>query len=249
MEQNGESGHSVFRDTNALERGDFKSKGGGKKDYSLQRKWRNRWSDSSHGYFCQSVQYLRSSRRLVQRIRPRFKSYWTWDLWIFGDTDWDETNNANTTSPSSTSHSETCCKIISRNSLIVLMIRNCRNCAPTLVSWRKFGKNSLHYDWRRIRGYADIMSRIHTTSRPENIPTERVDSFEYENRPSLVCTTLSSWLTLLCWCLDRILVQRPHSFMGSCCVWSQQIRHRSVRRKSHWERPTVHKHKETCCKD
>ena len=33
-----ESGHPVFRATSALERGEFKSKGGGKKFCSLQRK-------------------------------------------------------------------------------------------------------------------------------------------------------------------------------------------------------------------
>ena len=58
-----------------------------KENHSLQRKWRNRWIDSSHGYFCQSDQYLRSSRRLVQPIRP--KLCWKWDLWIIGDTDWE----------------------------------------------------------------------------------------------------------------------------------------------------------------
>ena len=31
-----------------------------KEIYSLQRKWRNRWIDSPHCYFCQSAQYLRS---------------------------------------------------------------------------------------------------------------------------------------------------------------------------------------------
>ena len=33
------------------------------------------------------------------------------------------------------------------------------------------------------------MSRIHSTSRLHNIPTERVDSFKYEDRPSLGCET------------------------------------------------------------
>ena len=34
--------------------------------------------------------------------------------------------------------------------------------------------------------------------------------------------------------------------MGSCCEWPHQIRHRNVRRNSHLERSTVHKHRETC---
>ena len=53
----------------------------------LQRKWRNRWFDSAHGYLSQSAQYQRSSRRFAQRIR--FRLCWKWDLWNFGGTDWE----------------------------------------------------------------------------------------------------------------------------------------------------------------
>ena len=42
-----------------------------KEVYSLQRKGRNRWTDSSHCYFRQSAQYQRSSHRFVQRISQR----------------------------------------------------------------------------------------------------------------------------------------------------------------------------------
>ena len=51
-----------------------------------------------------------------------------------------------------------------------------------------------------------ISHRIHAISKPHNIPTERVDSFKYENRHSLGCETLSSWRTLLYWYHDWILV-------------------------------------------
>ena len=37
----------------------------------------------------------------------------------------------------------------------------------------------------------------HSISKPHNIPTERVDSFKYEDRPSLGCETLSSRRTLI----------------------------------------------------
>ena len=40
--------------------------------------------------------------------------------------------------------------------------------------------------------------RDYTTSKLHNIQTERVDSFKYENRPSLWCAILSSRRTLLC---------------------------------------------------
>ena len=43
-------------------------------------------------------------------------------------------------------------------------------------------------------------------SKSENIPTERVDSFEYETRPGLGCQNLSSRRTLLNWYHDWILV-------------------------------------------
>ena len=36
-----------------------------KEVHSLERKWRNRWINSSHCYFCQSAQNLRSSRRFL----------------------------------------------------------------------------------------------------------------------------------------------------------------------------------------
>ena len=82
-----------------------------------------------------------------------------------------------------------------------------------------------------------------------NIETsQHPDREEYEDRPSLGCETLSSRSTLLCWYHDRIIVWRPNSFMGSHCEWYQQIRHRNGRRNSHWERSTVHKHRETCGK-
>ena len=34
------------------------------------------------------------------------------------------------------------------------------------------------------------MPRIHSFSKPHNISTERVDSFKYEDRPSIECETL-----------------------------------------------------------
>ena len=82
-----ESGHPIFQATSLLGRGELKSKGDEKGNHSLQRKWRNRWVDSSHGYSCQSAQYLRNSCRFVQRIRSRL--CWKWDMWIVGHTDWD----------------------------------------------------------------------------------------------------------------------------------------------------------------
>ena len=89
------------------------------------------------------------------------------------------------------------------------------------------------------------MSRIHSISKPHNIPTERVDSFKYKDRPSLGRETLPSRGTLLYWYHDRIIVSRPNSVMSSHCEWYQQTRHRNVRRNTHWDRWSVHPHSET----
>ena len=106
-----ESGHLVFQATSPVGRGELKSKGGGKENHSLQRKWRNGWIDSSHGYFCQSAPYLRSSRRFVQRIRSILcRKY---DLRLFGHTArecrrWRHIHLR----AQHHRHKETCCKIV-----------------------------------------------------------------------------------------------------------------------------------------
>ena len=93
-----ESRHLAFRATSALQRQSLKKQRRWKEVHSLQRKWRNRWIDSSHCYFCQSAQYLRSNRRFVQRIGSRFKKpNRRWELWPTG------IPNANAISQSSTS--------------------------------------------------------------------------------------------------------------------------------------------------
>ena len=64
------------------------------------------------------------------------------------------------------------------------------------VLWRWFLEGNwertvLHYNWGRIWGYADSMSRRHSASKSQNIPNERVDPFKYENWPSLGRENLS----------------------------------------------------------
>ena len=81
-----ESGHPIFHATSTWERRGLKSKEGGKKTIHHNGSEKNRWIDSSQSSFCQSAQYLRRSRRSVQRIR--FKLHQKCDLRIFGDTDW-----------------------------------------------------------------------------------------------------------------------------------------------------------------
>ena len=64
-----ESGHPVFRATSPVSRGTLKSEGGGKIIDTLLCRWWYDWNCSSHSYFCQSAQYLRSSLRCVGRIQ------------------------------------------------------------------------------------------------------------------------------------------------------------------------------------
>ena len=71
-------------------------------------------------------------------------------------------------------HKETCCKKISRSSQNFLKIRNSRNFAKMLVLKEDWERTVLHHNWGRIWDYADSMSRIHSISKPHNIPTDRV---------------------------------------------------------------------------
>ena len=76
-----ESGHPVFRGSSALERGNLKKQR--KREIVYTFLWWRRHSriGSSHKHFRQSTQYLRSSRRSMQRTRSRFKkSNWPTEL-------------------------------------------------------------------------------------------------------------------------------------------------------------------------
>ena len=65
---------------------------------------------------------------------------------------------------------------------------NFRNCAPTLVSQRKLGKDNFSLRLKKDLGLCNSTSRY---TQPENWkhPDRRVDSLEYENRPSRGCKT------------------------------------------------------------
>ena len=76
-----ESGHPVFRGSSALERGNLKKQRKREIVYTFLW-WRGHSRiGSSHKHFRQSAQYLRSSRRSMQRTRSRFKkSNWPTEL-------------------------------------------------------------------------------------------------------------------------------------------------------------------------
>ena len=109
-------------------------------------------------------------------------------------------------------------------------------------------RTDLHHNWWRRGNYADSISRIHTTSICENIQTKGVDSFKHKNWSRIGCESMSSRRTLWSWYHVWIVVWRPNGFMGSDCEWYQQIRHRNVSRNP-YRRWSVHWHREACGKD
>ena len=56
---------------------------------------------------------------------------------------------------------------------------------------KKLGKGQFFVTREEGSEVMQTACREYTTSKSENIPTERVDSFENENRPSLRCKNLS----------------------------------------------------------
>ena len=91
-------------------------------------------------------------------------------------------------------------------------------------------QTNLHYNCRRIWGYADSMSRIHTTSTSQNIPTERVHSLEHEDRPSLGCekSILTKDVIVLISCLNPCLkIKQFHGFV----LWMGSINTSQKRQK------------------
>ena len=101
--------------------------------YSLQRKWWNRWIDSSHSHFCQSacVKNLPETLQVQENpLKTRIWSQWWYQRMFL----------LLTLSLQLTRlYRETCCDNMSRDSQNFLKI-NCPNCAQTLVSWRVIGK-------------------------------------------------------------------------------------------------------------
>ena len=175
-----------------------------KENHSLHRECRDRWTDSSHGYV--SISSVSTEQSLIcamSWIQIMLK-VWSVNLW------WYRLRVPTQTpclSAQHHQHRETCCKIISRNSQNLLKIRNCRNFAKMLVFLKKIEKGQfLHHNWGRIWDFPHSISRIRSFSKPHNIPTERVDLFKCEDRPSFGCETLSSRRTLLYWHHDRTIV-------------------------------------------
>ena len=158
---------------------------------------------SSHCYFCNSAQYLRSNSRPVQRTVQSIICGAVTDLCKELDpnsrnqTEGEiceslviptEIHTADATSQSSTS--------LAQGDLLQEYEREFEE----LPSDQKLSKLCSDAGLLKETGKGQffITIRTHTTSKSGNIPTEKVDSFEYENRPSPGCKTQSSRKTLLC---------------------------------------------------
>ena len=129
-----QSGHPGFRATSALERGELKSKGSGKKSIHF-----NGSEETVEMIFRTdtSVNQLNIHGAIADLCtefkKPDFAEGEICESLVIPT----ETANADTVSQSSIQHhwhKWTCCKKTKGNSQNFRMIRNCRNCAPTLVS-------------------------------------------------------------------------------------------------------------------
>ena len=198
-----ESGHPVFRATSALERGELKSKGKRKEVHSLQRKWRNRWIDSSHCYFCQSAQYLRAVADLCKEFDPDSRNQTEGEICesLVIPT---EIPNANAISQSSTS--------LAQGDFVARIRTEIRR-----TSWwseiveTMLRRWFLEGNWERTffitieEGSEVMQTACREYTQPRNLKTSRprVDSFEYENRPSLGCENLV--FTKDVYCIDIMI--------------------------------------------
>ena len=157
-------------------------------------------------YFCQSAQYIRNCRRFMQRIKSRFKkSNRRWDLWIFGDTDWD--SNANAISQSSTSLAQG--DFLQEYERKIAELPDDQKLSKPCSDagfLRKLGKDISSFQLKKdLRLCSQHVENTHNLE-ISNLLTARVDSFEYKDRPGLGCEGLLSSRTLLHWYHDWILV-------------------------------------------
>ena len=119
----------------------------------------------------------------MQRIRSRL--CWKWDLWIFGNTVWEcqrqhhisELNIIGTGKPVARLLQE-----IRRTSWRSEIVEYLQICWFLKEDWER---TVLHHNGGRIWDYTDSLSRIHSITKPHNIPTERVDSFNAKIGPVL----------------------------------------------------------------
>ena len=135
------SGHPVFRATSASERGELKSKGGGKKSIHLNG------SEETVDLVLRtviSVNQLSIYGALADLCKgpdPDSRNQTEGEICESSVIPTD-IHNANTTSQISTSLAQGDLLQEYEREFAELPIRNCRNCAPTLVSYRKLGKDN-----------------------------------------------------------------------------------------------------------
>ena len=233
-----ESSHPMFRATSALERGEWRSREEGKKSLHFNGSEEKHWTDSSHGYFCKSAQYLRSSSRSVQRTVQKFQSFReTWCKRIFGNS-----GNTYRTFYCWSSHRR---RVAGKSAARLWTKIRATSWRPEIIQtvlrrWFEdcWKRTVLHHTWRRRRTKwnEESLLRVYIASKWRSIPSERVDSRKHENRPSLGCEGLLSSRTLRYWSHDRVrIVNGKHKFVTETSE--------TISLEKRWARS----YKETCC--
>ena len=88
-------------------------------------------------------------------------------------------------------------------------------------------RTALLYSWNRRRTTdATFWSRIHDASRRKGDSYKRMDSQEYEHRPSLEHESLLSWWSIQYRSSSSIAISRQHRFLGQKSEWRWQVRDR-----------------------
>ena len=203
-----ESSHPVFRATSALERGELRSKGKGKKPLNWFFAWLFLLIISVS---TEQLQIYAKNYPKIQRLRRKLQRMTIWNPWKI---------------PTGLPVADPLHQRGDAGKPAAILWTNSNNFRKT--------RTFLHYTlWRRRTRWneEESMSRVYGTSKRRSIPSETVDSRKHENRPGLGCEGLPSSKTLRYRNHGQIPVSWQNSFLGSNCEWNWQVRDRNVRNR------------------
>ena len=176
------------------------------------------WINSAHGHFCKSAQCLRSSSRSMQgtdcpkipelqgnlmqtHIRNQWKSLLDFPLLIL--------------TPNAELQEKLAARLLAQirttdrrpEVIQTILWRWCEDCRKRTI---------LHHTWyrRRTKWDATLMPRIYDASQWTRDSCKRMDSKQYEDRPSLEHESLLSWWSIQYWNSGPISVSRQNRFLG-----------------------------------
>ena len=213
------SGHPIFRASSAFERGEWRSKGGGKKSIhfngsheNIELLLRTVISASQLSIYgaiadlCDEVpKDIRAAGKLaaLDHLEKMENSYRPLHCRKFYQC-------TATAKPSARIRAKIR-TLVSRPEIIQIMFwcgfEACRN------------RTLLQNSWNRRTTGATFMPRIHDASQWKEDSCERMDSQGYENRSSLEHKSLLSWWTIQYWSSSSISISRQYRFLGQKCEW------------------------------